>query len=198
LLGRGIADPGRLREIRVKGGTRASSDAGKPRRGRFDAFALARRGETLEGEVDAQTLPRLADRLVAGAQPVRWHITGGHDEKGRPQLTLQLEGEVRLNCQRCLQPMAWPVMSTTQTLLAKDETELVHLDREEPEVILAGAALDPRALVEDELLLSLPFAPRHDAGACETQPAAGAPAQALAAPAFAPLAALKSRSRSRH
>jgi uncharacterized protein len=183
----------------VKGGTRASSGAGKPRRGRFDAYALARRGETLAGEIDAQTLPRLADRLVTGMQPVRWRITGGHDEKGRPQLTLHLEGEVRMTCQRCLQPLAWPVTSTTQTLLAKDEAELVHLDREEPEVILADAALDSRALVEDELLLSLPFAPRHDAEACVARPVADVTAPASrAAPAFAPLAALKSRSRSRH
>ena len=30
-------------------------------------------------------------------------------------------------------------------------------------MVLADAPLDPVVLVEDELLLSLPFAPRHDA-----------------------------------
>ncbi len=39
-----------------------------------------------------------------------------------------------------------------------------HLDEvSEHEVVLANAPLDPVALVEDELLLTLPFAPRHEA-----------------------------------
>ena len=34
------------------------------------------------------------------------------------------------------------------------------------EVVLAAAPMEPLALIEDELLLALPFAPRHPDGAC--------------------------------
>ena len=55
------------------------------------------------------------------------------------------------------------MQQTTTLLLARDNAELVQLDQSsEHEVVLADAPLDPVALVEDELLLSLPFAPRHE------------------------------------
>ena len=36
----------------------------------------------------------------------------------------------------------------------------------ELEVVLAAAPLDPAELVEDELVLAMPFAPRHPDDAC--------------------------------
>jgi uncharacterized protein len=53
-------------------------------------------------------------------------------------------------------------------LLARDERELAALDAgSESEVVLAEGSLDPLTLVEDELVLALPFAPRHAEGDCE-------------------------------
>jgi uncharacterized metal-binding protein YceD (DUF177 family) len=57
-----------------------------------------------------------------------------------------------------------PVRQSTMLLLARNEADLLHLDEiSEHEVVLANAPLDPVTLVEDELLLTLPFAPRHEA-----------------------------------
>ena len=62
--------------------------------------------------------------------------------------------------------MAWPVSQGTEVLLAHDEDELATLDAEtDGEVILADRPLDAATLVEDELVLTLPFAPRHE-GEC--------------------------------
>jgi uncharacterized protein len=44
---------------------------------------------------------------------------------------------------------------------------LARWDVDEIEVVLATERLDPLTLVEDELLLSLPFSPRHADGECE-------------------------------
>ena len=82
-------------------------------------------------------------------------------------MTIDLEGEVPLECQRCLGPLRWPVVQQTELLLAHDEAELARLDADtESEVVLAEGPLDPLSLVEDELLLVLPFAPRHPDGQC--------------------------------
>ena len=136
--------------------------------GRFDAFELAAAGTDLAGEVDARSLPRAADQLAegTGAAPSAGRISGGHDGMGRPLLTVRLDGTVPLVCQRCLQPFAATVAQQTDLLLARDEAELARLDAEETEVVLANTTLDPRNLVEDELLLSLPLSPRHDEDAC--------------------------------
>ena len=95
---------------------------------------------------------------------IDWSIRGAADEQGRPAITVSIEGTVPLECQRCLGLLDQPVQQSTTLLLARDEADLVQLDEiSEHEVVLANAPLDPVALVEDELLLTLPFAPRHEA-----------------------------------
>ena len=86
--------------------------------------------------------------------------------EGRPSLAIDLAGSVPLVCQRCLGRLDWPVRQATELLLAGDEREFATLDDDsEAEVILADGPLDAVVLVEDELVLTLPFAPRHE-GAC--------------------------------
>jgi uncharacterized protein len=135
---------------------------------RFDAFRLAAEDEILAGEFDARTLERATDRLAGGSRAalVRWQIAGGRDAMRRPMLAVTIEGELPLICQRCLQAFDAPIRQQTRLLLARDDAELKQLDAEESEVVLAGAPLDARVLVEDELLLSLPFAPHHAEGQC--------------------------------
>jgi len=116
-------------------------------------------------------LERVEDRLFdeadenanAGDRPIEWSIRGGADAQGRPALTVSIEGLVPLQCQRCLGRLDLPVSQSTTLLLARNDAELVQLDEaSEQEVVLANAPLDAVALVEDELLLTLPFAPRHE------------------------------------
>jgi uncharacterized protein len=141
--------------------------AGSPGSGKFDAFRLSRERGVVEGEVDAVALPRVADRLVEGAAPVRWRIAGTTDALGRPALAVELEGVLPLECQRCLGVYQWPVAQRTELLLAHSDAEMAALDNAtELEVVLARGPLDPVALVEDELVLATPFAPRHPDGEC--------------------------------
>ena len=172
-------------------------DVGKRAPTRFDALKLAERPDRVDGEVDATSLRRLADRVVPGEGRIRWSITGGRDEQGRPMLTLKLEGSLSVICQRCLRPLAVPVVQETELLLARNDAELARLDADEQEVVLAAAPLDALTLVEDELLLSLPFAPCHEKGECTAAASPMAKVQAASSP-FAPLAGLKTGSRSRN
>jgi uncharacterized protein len=141
--------------------------AAAPGRGKFEAFHLASERGALAGELDAAALARVADRLVEDGAPLRWRIEGTSDAAGRPAIALSLEGELPLECQRCLGVYRWPVDQRTKVLLARDEAELAALDGDsELEVVLAAAPLDPADLVEDELVLAMPFAPRHPDGEC--------------------------------
>lgn len=174
---------------------------GKQAPTRFDAVKLAAHGERISGDVDATQLPRLADLVVqstAGSDArIHWSIVGGRDGQGRPRLTLGLDGALFVDCQRCLRPLAVPVVQQTELLLARDEVELARLDADEQEVVLAAAPLDALTLVEDELLLSLPFAPCHAKNECVATTSVPSSSQAKESP-FAGLAALKTGSRSRN
>jgi len=172
---------------------------------RFDAFDLIARGAHLEGEVDPWALPRVAEQLEAwseapaqdsgaGGNRIHWRIDGTADSAGHPALKLVLDGEMPLTCQRCLDGFALPVAQRTRLLVARTEAELAALDDSgEDEVVLGSSPLDALELVEEELLLSLPYAPRHAEGQCpvaaQDGPAVG---ESASASPFATLADLKS------
>lgn len=138
---------------------------------RFDAFRLSAAHAEIGGSLSPEALERVEDRLYDGADEnqeagggrLEWSIRGAADEQGRPALTVSIVGSVPLQCQRCLGRLDLPVSQSTTVLLARNDAELVQLDdASEHEVVLANAPLDAVALVEDELLLTLPFAPRHE------------------------------------
>jgi uncharacterized protein len=160
---------------------------------RFDALDLAARGDALAGKVDAAKRVRVADRLAptSGEATIEWRIVGAHDALDRPMLVVTVEGDVPLLCQRCLQTFDEHVAQRSELLLARDDAELKRLDAEEREVVLAATPLDSMTLVEDELLLSLPYAPRHPEGKCAPGARVAAAETAQKVSPFAQLAALK-------
>jgi uncharacterized protein len=136
---------------------------------KLDAFRLARERGVVEGTVDAHALPRVDDVLADGPATIEWRIEGTADAAGRPALSIELTGSVQLTCQRCLGDFEWPIDQRTEVLLARDTRELAALDADSAvEVVLAEMPVEPLIFVEDELVLALPFAPRHPDDECST------------------------------
>lgn len=132
-----------------------------------DTWKLARERGSVEGNIDAHRLARVADLLAPGPAVLAWRVSGAADEEGLCALEIELAGKVMLTCQRCLGRLEWPVQVRRLVLLASSEAALEALDAgTDAEVVLAGVPLDPLELVEDELVLALPFAPRHADNAC--------------------------------
>jgi uncharacterized protein len=86
------------------------------------------------------------------------------DERGRPSLRLDVSGTLPLRCQRCLERLALEVDAHALLVLAATQAE-IDADRdnaEAPDRVLGAKEMAIRDLVEDELLLALPYAPRHE------------------------------------
>jgi uncharacterized protein len=81
----------------------------------------------------------------------------------RPALYLRARTRLPLVCQRCLQP-AWTAIAVDRHFLfVPDEAQAMQLDeRAQDDVLTATEDFDLRGLIEDELLLALPLAPRHE------------------------------------
>lgn len=131
----------------------------------IDAFAFARQKELREGELALSQLSRLAAECAAGDGKLNWAVQGGTHAVGVPQMRLQLQGEVHLVCQRCLQQFAFHLESEALLVLAKDDEhadELEELiDDDSVDVIVGSNSMNLLDLVEDEALLALPLSPRH-------------------------------------
>ena len=173
---------------------------------RLDVQAFAEAGAQLDGEQALADWPRLAESASAGVPqvelpPVRWTLRGeSRPVRGAPPQTwlhLKAEAQIDLECQRCLQPVRTALQAQRSFLFVAGEEAAAELDADsEDDVLALTRALDAPALIEDELLLSLPLVPKHEL--CPSAPTLASsddtPAEAPPHP-FAGLAALKGRVR---
>jgi uncharacterized protein len=130
----------------------------------IDGFEFASAGATREGVWPLRDFPRLRDVLAADEGEVAYEISGVRDERGRPSLRLKVKGTLSLRCQRCLEPMAFQVQTDETLVLAATLAE-IHAepaDAQAPDRVVAGKEMPLRELIEDELLLAVPYAPRHE------------------------------------
>ena len=140
---------------------------------RLDLAAFAGTGETLAGSWPLEELPRLASSAHPEARPapgetLQWSVHGERRARraAEPEtwLHLKLDTVLKLECQRCLQPVETPLHVERSLRFVPGEEEAAALDAESEEDVLALPRwLDLRELGEDELLLALPLVPRNEA-----------------------------------
>lgn len=156
----------------------------------IDSLEFARTGQFLSGSLPIEGLARLKDSLHDGQGEVRFEVRGAQDARGRPVLALDIRGLLHLRCQRCLGVLEYPLWVSNMLLLAGPGA--AEFEDDGAESIEASSELDVGGLVEDEIILSLPYSPRHEEGTCRQTE--GAQAVRTAAGAFEKLAALKRQS----
>ncbi len=130
----------------------------------IDGFEFASAGAAQQGAMPVGGFPRLRELLASDAGEVAYEIQGLRDERGRPSLRLGVRGRLQLRCQRCLEAMTFDVEETDLLVLAATQAEIDAdpLDADAPDRVLGGKGMAVRELVEDQLILALPYAPRHE------------------------------------
>ncbi|WP_345795775.1 YceD family protein [Castellaniella sp. MT123] len=137
----------------------------------IDALEFARAGQVLEGTVVAREFTRLCQDLPEPQDAgFSWCLAGRQDAvSGLMWLDVRAQGNVRVICQRCMRPFQLALRVDNTLGLVRDTAQLEAMDALEtedddpgPEYVVADRHLDVPALIEDELILVLPYAPRHD------------------------------------
>jgi uncharacterized protein len=151
----------------------------------IDSQVFARQAGSLQGELPIVGLTRVLDLLVDSAGVLTYRAEGRMGPRNRPQLVLQVDGVLSLCCQRCLESIAYPVRVRNVLEFVADEEELTQeeIEDDSKDFLPAQEELDVVALIEDEVILDLPPAPRHDRCAL--------PAAAKGTEAASPFAVLK-------
>ncbi|MDP2762309.1 MAG: YceD family protein [Sideroxyarcus sp.] len=136
----------------------------------IDSLDFAGNARQISGEAPVAELPRLLDALENSQGILKYTVRGGVDKQGIPRLDVSISGNCQLRCQRCLGAMEHVVRIDTRLLL-RDQASLDALDsdvaggeEEEFDSILADTHLDVLDMLEEEVLLSLPIAPKHELG----------------------------------
>lgn len=163
----------------------------------LDIFEFVRTGRTLEGVTPVAALPRLAQSLADTVGEVRWRAQGGVEEdaggaRSLRLLTLAADAQVHLVCQRCMETMAAPLHVEARLELVEDPAlaENADLEDESHDVVVGSRHFDLGWQLEEELLLALPYAPRHER--CPGGPGVAEHREQAPSP-FAALEALKKK-----
>jgi uncharacterized protein len=130
----------------------------------IDGFEFASAGATQQGSMPISGFSRLRDLLASDAGEVAYKVEGLRDERGRPGLRVGVQGTLQLRCQRCLEAMPYEVNEEDLLVLAATQAEIDAdpVDAQAPDRVLAGKQMAVRDLIEDELILALPYAARHE------------------------------------
>jgi len=130
----------------------------------IDGFEFATAGATQEGKLPLAGFPRLKDLLVSDVGEVRYALRGVRDGRGRPSLHLGVDGTLPLRCQRCLG--IWRTRCTQSSSWcwrARRKRSMPSLLRwTSPIVCSRGRKCRYAIWSKDELILALPYAPRHE------------------------------------
>ena len=166
-----------------------------PRRLDVRAFSLA--GASLQGSEALDQFARVKESVAGdgGTGQVRWTAHGEvrDDPAAEPQfwLHLQAQADVTLVCQRCLGPLQTPVEVDRWFRFVADEATATAQDEIcEEDILVVAPDFNLHALIEDELLLELPYIPRHEACPAQGPMSVADPGIAELAPRPSPFAAL--------
>lgn len=138
---------------------------------------LALSARTLSGRIDAARLaPRLGEALArehpAGTVEYELHFAPGAPAGGAVRVTGRITARLEATCQRCLQDFDLetevPVEVDVATCASPGGGDQVAGGPEQGDAdLLTGLA----GLIEEELLLTLPFLPSHPEAECPATPA---------------------------
>lgn len=142
----------------------------------IDGFQFARTGQELRGKCPVAAFARLQDMLISNAGEVDYEILGTKDDVGRPALQVRVSGPLQLTCQRCLKALPYALGVDATLVLARSEAEIEAqpVEPEGPDRVVGSREMAVGTLLEDEVLLAVPIAPRHEqcAGAGDGKSAA--------------------------
>jgi uncharacterized protein len=145
----------------------------------FDIFAVAQQNQRMQGAFSLNILERAIDGLPeqpwvrdlahkpqSGLGIVWFELVGYADKQNRLWLNLHIVAKASLVCQRCLMPFIFELDEEVPFHLVRRpsqvESDADDIDPDAPERLLGSSRFDLMVLIEDQVILGLPYVPKHD------------------------------------
>ena len=124
----------------------------------------------ISGFVELERLPRLRESLVSDEARIRVCLRFHRDEAGRRLIDGELQGQVTVQCERCLGPVVIELQDDISLALVESEAQAKALPAELDPWLGEDDKLDLAMLVEEQALLSLPIVSYHPETECQRKP----------------------------
>lgn len=112
---------------------------------------------------------RLAEMLESSDGDVEVHLHFYTEPQGPKRIDGRVQATLTVLCQRCLKPLALPIDSQFRAAVVWSDEEAGRLSKDVEPYIVGEEPQDIRDLIEDELIISVPYANYHDDGACAVE-----------------------------
>lgn len=166
-----------------------------------DPFRLAETGRQFRGRLPLSAMQRLEPLLARPGGEAEVELVFDMEAGGAHTLRGQVNVELPLSCQRCLEPMIWPVQLDVALCLVRSEAEAERKVLPYEPYVVEAVPMELAEIIEDELLLALPQVPMHEIEQCPAKSVAQAleksPAEAEKENPFAVLGELKTQLKTR-
>src|SRR5687767_149767 len=117
----------------------------------------------IDFSIPLSELPRVSQELTSKNGEARGHVRFSR-QLGHAVADLEVSAQPEVVCQRCMQPMRWPVKVKSRIALVSDYDAADRVP-EGLEVFLVEAdSVSVRDLVDEEIMLALPHVARHEEG----------------------------------
>jgi uncharacterized protein len=128
----------------------------------IEPFKWADRATHVVVDVPLAQFTRLATDLVNTNGSVHIDCHFERNAQRRAYLRGEVKTVIHLTCQRCLEVMQLPIQTTLNLALVHDEDEAEKLPEEADYLVLPEQGVVLAEIIEDELLLNVPYTPMHE------------------------------------
>jgi uncharacterized protein len=136
---------------------------------RFDAKRFCDESGAWSGEIAAEKLDRVLDFAEIDSAFTAT-LKGSKSTHAQRSIEMTARGQLTIMCERCARDFFYEVDSSARLWIAADEAEIESIEStisEDDDVILASDVVSAIQLLEDEVLLAIPFSPRCQKVDCE-------------------------------
>ena len=132
----------------------------------IDPFRLCEARASLSGPVPLKQMQRLKPLLASDSGEINVVLDFDIDELGVPFVKGELQAELSLICQRCLEPFPFVVKQQSTLAWVRSDQEAERLPLRYEPYLVESNPLILNDVIEDELLLALPQIPMHAEAQC--------------------------------
>ena len=134
----------------------------------IDNIDFSRKSREIRDIIRLSDFERLQDLCLNLEDSIAFVLRGFENKHREACLELFIEGKLDLICQRCSEKLEHTIFLKSGFLI-KEETQLTDFqvdDHADYDLIEGSAKMDVLSLIEDEILLSMPGAPKHENDKC--------------------------------
>lgn len=134
----------------------------------IDPLKKANEGVTYKGFVTIAKLPRVMEVTTSDKGFLEVVINFEILKTSVASIEILVNGELELCCQRTLDPFIFSLSTRSLLAAVNSEVEMNYLPEEYEPVILDDDLLSLYDIIEEEVLLAIPFIPKSQLNDCQT------------------------------